>query len=576
MQKRTYLGILDNDSSELLLARNGDEPSPEVIKLLKLKGVGFSGCRFFSKKHQQLLQENKLIHKAVGSSSCLETGRIAVLRYLASDFGLLTALDASFGTKDGMRIFAAAAYQCCEGDALYRLDNWANETSLREDDMSLSAASTTRLSQAIGADLTARNNFFREWFKASGNPKALISDTTSISSYAEKLSLIEWGYNRDKEDLPQLNLNMVYSRETHTPLYYRLIFGSVPDVSTLITTSELICELGLGKYSFSLDRGFFSIKNLLHFHDSKLGYTIGVPLVNNKEAERLIEHNKQKLRSFKNTVVYDKVTLHHVSDTYRIIKKGKHGERTKIVKTTAHIYLDKLRRVRQEQELVELLHGIMKEFSRNSFIKLEEAEAWLEATTGKSKKHLFNVRKTPARAKNLGESYIASTDGGFQIGVAERAYASAIKHFGVFMILNSDSSADGEQTLRDNRSRDCQEKVFDILKNSTGNDRLRVSSDDSVEGRLFIAFVAVILHKLLENKLRQSGILGSVSVKKSLDLMRKIKLCVFADGKRIPYEVPLKSRELVENIAPELLESLTGNKPKNKRRNKKTVVTSKE
>ncbi|MDD5599758.1 MAG: hypothetical protein PHV82_17570 [Victivallaceae bacterium] len=49
-----------------------------------------------------------------------------------------------------------------------------------------------------------------------------------------------------------------------------------------------------------------------------------------------------------------------------------------------------------------------------------------------------------------------SADSGFQIGVAERVYAAAVRFIGMFMVLNSDSDADGEVTLRDNRNRDCQ------------------------------------------------------------------------------------------------------------------------
>ena len=39
------------------------------------------------------------------------------------------------------------------------------------------------------------------------------------------------------------------------------------------------------------------------------------------------------------------------------------------------------------------------------------------------------------------------------------------KTAGLFMILNSDLNASGLETLRDNKSRDLQEKVFDVLKN---------------------------------------------------------------------------------------------------------------
>ena len=348
VQKRTYLGVLDGAASELLLGSNVSEPTPEVIKLLQDKGISFSGRRL-SRKGRKQASRTGTLDRAVKSSACLETGRIGLLEHLAAKSGLLASLTASFGAEDARRIFAAAAYECCEGGALCRLQDWAEDTSLHEEEMALSASSVTRLCQDLGTNLSGRNDFFREWFKASGKPRALVSDTTSISSYAEKLALVEWGYNRDQDSLPQVNFNMVYSRETNTPLYYRLIFGSVPDVCTLTATSNTISELGLKNYNFSLDRGFFSVANLLHFHDAKLGYTIGVPMSNNQEADRLFERNKQKLRSFKSAVVYDNVTLNHVSDTYRIVKLGKRGECTRIVKTTAHIYLNKCRRAQQEK-----------------------------------------------------------------------------------------------------------------------------------------------------------------------------------------------------------------------------------
>jgi len=50
------------------------------------------------------------------------------------------------------------------------------------------------------------------------------------------------------------------------------------------------------------------------FYDAKLDYTIGAPMSNNKEVQRLFERNKQKLRSFNSMVVYNNVTSYHVSD----------------------------------------------------------------------------------------------------------------------------------------------------------------------------------------------------------------------------------------------------------------------
>lgn len=63
-------------------------------------------------------------------------------------------------------------------------------------------------------------------------------DVTSISSYSKNISELEWGYNRDKERLPQINMGMYYGEESRLPLYYRIYPGS-----TEITHKKLILEL---------------------------------------------------------------------------------------------------------------------------------------------------------------------------------------------------------------------------------------------------------------------------------------------------------------------------------------------
>lgn len=578
VQKRVYLGVLDQDASDLLLGRSCPEPTAELVALLLAKGISYSGRKVVHAGRKRLLREREIVLKTLTSCHDVELGRVSLLARLAGDSGLHGSLIRAFGEQDAQRILAAAIFECCEGGALCRLEDWADDTSLRDADLSLSPSSMTGLLQHLGEHSDLRNDFFRAWFKASGNPKALISDTTSISSYAEKLCLAEWGHNRDGEHLPQVNLNMVYSRETHLPLFYRLIHGSIADVTTLINTSQAISKLGLSAYTFSLDRGFFSAENLHYLHNEKLGFTIGVPVSNNREAQRLLDKNRLKFRSFKSIVTFDDTTLHHAADTYVVTKRGRKGEKDSWFAATAHLFLNKCERARQERELAELLHGIMTDFSRTSFSTLEDAQAWLTATASKSKADLFSVRKATRGPREEGDCAAISKDGDFQVCVAEKTYAATMKNLGMFMVLNSDREANAEETLRDNRSRDCQEKVFDILKNSTGNDRLRSAGDDSVEGRLFLAFIAVTLFKLLENALRKADLLGHVSVNKALDQARKLRAVAYPDGSRIVAEVPLKAREIFEVVAPGMLTALAvdpGSATATARRWQNNVVTSK-
>ena len=52
----------------------------------------------------------------------------------------------------------------------------------------------------------------------------------------------------------------------------------------------------------------------------------------------------------------------------------------------------------------------------------------------------------------------------FTISINEVLFKKLLQNAGMFMRINSDDIADGQITLRDNKSRDLQEKRFDVLK----------------------------------------------------------------------------------------------------------------
>ena len=58
-------------------------------------------------------------------------------------------------------------------------------------------------------------------------------DITSVSSYSELNEFVSYGYNRDREKLPQVNLLMVSGHTSHLPLFFRTMPGSIHDVSTM-------------------------------------------------------------------------------------------------------------------------------------------------------------------------------------------------------------------------------------------------------------------------------------------------------------------------------------------------------
>lgn len=119
--------------------------------------------------------------------------------------------------------------------------------------------------------------FFRDWMRHKKQTEYLAYDVTSISSYSENIRELEWGYNRDKEKLPQINMGMYYGEESGLPLYYRIYPGSISDKTHLkymVADNEFIN----GKRTrFVMDRGFYSRENLQYLTEGGYRFVIALP-----------------------------------------------------------------------------------------------------------------------------------------------------------------------------------------------------------------------------------------------------------------------------------------------------------
>ena len=94
--------------------------------------------------------------------------------------------------------------------------------------------------------------------------------------------------------------------------------------------------------------------------------------------------------------------------------------------------------------------------------------------------------------------------------------------------------------------KDAVEKVFDVIKNEDGQGRLHTGNPDRAEGRLFLAFVAAILHVLLEKRMAAAGLTKLRSVAEALAMLRKVKRIHFESGHSRVLEIPKRTRKLLE------------------------------
>ncbi|HNZ43271.1 MAG TPA: transposase [Bacteroidales bacterium] len=87
----------------------------------------------------------------------------------------------------------------------------------------------------------------------------VLIDATNIISFSERIGLAKMGYNSKKEYDPQINLMLMFSTKMQLPVYYRVIPGSIREVSAFKLTLD---ECGTKNVTIIADKGFYSKENI--------------------------------------------------------------------------------------------------------------------------------------------------------------------------------------------------------------------------------------------------------------------------------------------------------------------------
>ena len=169
----------------------------------------------------------------------LDHGCVAVCRAVARDAGLLEPLERTFGGDQAELLFLLAVFLVSEELPLFQFETWI-EGVRHESFGAKDAASSKRLSgllAEVGVNADLRLEFQRAVLeRCKPESSAVLIDTTSVSTYSDLDGWANYGYNRDHESLPQVNLQMTAIEQTGMPIALRLIEGSVPDIATLLNT----------------------------------------------------------------------------------------------------------------------------------------------------------------------------------------------------------------------------------------------------------------------------------------------------------------------------------------------------
>ena len=351
----------------------------------------------------------------------------------------------------------------------------------------LTSQRISEILHSIGTD--EKQTFFTNWMSKIAEDDYLCYDITSISSYSRLNEYIKYGYNRDNEKLPQLNLSAVFGQKKALPVYFDRLPGNITDVKTLHNLLGTFKAMEIGKMSYVMDKGFYSKQNIDELVASGNKFLVAVPL-NNKWLHKAIDdvydtiHSPEGYRKVDDEVLYLHTRLYPWGD--------------KRHRTYLHLYYN----AKARAEAID-------QFNEELLTYKQELES--EKTNDKHQSYyddFFIIKTTPKR--------------GLKVTYNNEAIAKHIKRYTGFQALLSSIIKDPVRALQVYRDKDCVEKCFDDLKNQLDMKRLRMQSSKTVDGRLFVQFIALIYMSAIRKELRTTKLIEKYTVRELLNEMETI------------------------------------------------------
>jgi transposase len=450
---------------------------------------------------------------------CKDYGHVYLLQTLAEQLGLTAILKRIF-PKDHHTLLALAFFEISEAAPLYLFASWRESTALKETPV-LPSKELTAFTQRLGGMEQERRAFASAWIQQCGEVEAIVFDITSLSCYAEFIDYVEWGYNRDEEALPQVNVGVIYAEQVQLPLYYQLYPGSIPDVTTLKNIVNYLELFQLKERLFILDRGFYSASNLSTMHQAQIKFIIPMSRAV-KVFSALLSQNRRKLSDLNTSFVFGEEVLFHVQDTVEINQ----------LILQAHLYFNDRRRSEEASSFLRKVLELETAVQEQSFSNKEEAVEYLVSHCKGATRFL----------------QVKNNNGKLEIRRNTKALSQRLATMGTTLMLTNHTDLDRAKILELYRRKDYLEKTFDVLKNEVDGKRLRGHSKDVINGRLFIKFISLILYSALANKMREKDLFKHYSIKEIMYELKKLRIVEMHNGLSYLTEISKRQRELYSKL----------------------------
>jgi len=370
----------------------------------------------------------------------------------------------------------------------------------------------------------AKAYFFRLQGKRRVEHEYWAYDTTSISSYSKCLSQVRYGVNKDHEVLEQINIALLFGEESNLPFYYRKLPGNISDVKTVKNLLADMDFFGYDKIKLVMDRGFYSEENINELYKNHLKFLIATKL-SLKFVKIELDKVRDSLRTWTNySQKYDLYAYSiPISWAYSQDRPYKSDTLKEERRMYLHLYFNSERAVEDERNFNTFLCTLQEE--------LESGKRNSEHEKQYTK--YFDIKVTAVR--------------GTKVTAKEDAIIDAKKNYGHFAFISNDIK-DSIEALEIYRNKDVVEKAFGNLKERLNFSRPGVSSDQSLDGKLFVEFIALIYLSYIKKMMQDKNLFKKYTMQELLDEFDIIE-CFEQTGRELRVgEVTKRQIELYEEL----------------------------
>jgi len=412
-----------------------------------------------------------------------------------------------------------------ESNALSRFSHW-QRLHIHPFGDDIPSQRSSELFQSI--DEAERMEFFGRQGRRRIEKEYWAFDITTISSYSEVLKQVKNGKNKEHDRLPQINLALLFGEQSGLPFYYRKLPGNITDVKTVKQLMHEFDVMGYKKVNVILDRGFYSKGNIDSLYKNHQKFVIGVKL-SLKYVKEVLEGERENLKSWSS--LQTQFGAYGICRTIEWDYEQDRPYKGDVIQEKRRAYLLLFHNPEKAaRDFVESNDHMTKLYN-------DLVQGDLKDYRAKDYEKYFYVTETPKRGRKV-EPIVSVMD-------------AHNRNHGYFALLSNEVK-DPYEALSLYRSKEIVEKAFGNLKERLNFRRMQVFSELSLNGKLFVEFIALIYLSYVKKAMLDAKLFDKWTMQGLLDELDTIELFEAPGHGRLLGEITDKQAKLFESLGVEL------------------------